>query len=73
MNERTRLLFQVCQKVGNPFLLAAVVGKRAGQLLQARGSSLSADAISKALREVDEKGMEYLIGSQRVESTAKKG
>ncbi len=73
MNERTRLLFQVCQKVGNPFLVAAVVGKRAGQLLQARGSSLSADAISKALREVDEKGMEYLIGSQRVESTAKKG
>ncbi len=73
MNERTKRLFRVCQKVGNPFLVAAVVGKRAGQLLQARRSSLAADATTTALREVDEKGMEYLVGSQRVESTAKKG
>ncbi len=72
MNERTKRLFRVCQKVGNPFLVAAVVGKRAGQLLQAGGSSLAADAISKALREVEEKGMEYLIGSQGIESAAKK-
>jgi DNA-directed RNA polymerase subunit K/omega len=70
VNDRTKLVFRVCEKVGNPFLVAVVLSKRAIQLQEANDSLLLADAITAALREMDEKGLEHLIGSRELESAA---